>query len=694
MRGRLLASAVAVASLLATASVAQAGSPLLSPDLDLGRACHDDHDVRCSFAQAEAALHRRPDDVTAHVLMCAAVSRQMMQLTPDRWADEALHAEGVHALASELLRFGEAFAEDEAARELLFLAWWTNLFALRVELEPPSTSLAEERRAMIAALEAFVPADDEDALRRDLMLLNVLAYDESANDAVILERALAHADSEATVVMRAMAGHVERVRSEDLHRVLADRLVRSDPSSPRYGSYLLIEALSREDEARAIAELVDAGIPDARYEDDLQVLHAAYRLRRYRGLSFRDQVALEAVAFADPPRNASTAALTLLVEESLERNAPSRALAALDRADSRAGRPTRQTLELRARSLAARGDPDGAAAALLASLRLGGPDYDRWYEVARHFQEAGNAPEAIRLYQFYLLQLQARASGQVPFGPPAPPERHLKRYATVWGHFVQLQPSFFTHGLLRQLLELLALTAGTLYAASRLSRARAYLLPAAFAAEVTFLAGLLSLRSDGTPWTGITPLSWLWLTTATSRIFLLVGAGLYLSAAAGYPRRTPRGARPWLGLATLAALAAGWWVGFADGPLFVITELPAEARVTELGLGPERLAKAPGVLAGVLRAEAVSRLLWPALAATAVAPFLGGGLRRDLVAVLVASVLAAVGAAGAFVPAFAGAILLVAARVRWGAVAPFVVHGGFVAGAIARMWAAGSGGSA
>ena len=257
---------------------------------------------------------------------------------------------------------------------------------------------------------------------------------------------------------------------------------------------------------------------------------------------------------------------------------------------------------------------------------------------------------------------------------------------------------------MHHLLELLAITAASLLAAARIKRASAFVLPAALAAEIVFFAGVLALRGDGTAWGDIRTVSWLWLLSAVGRTFMLVGGGLYLSAGAGLPRRARRFALPAIALASIVAAALGWKMGFPAGPLFVVNEMSAEARVAELGLAPDAPHRSFSAIGAVVRAEAAGRLVWPAIVLAALAAVMGksgsvpgGSARRRAFAVAcaiaIAAALSASGSAFAFPLAFAGGLALGIARVRAGALAPFALHLAFVAGSAARLWLAAPGGA-
>ena len=248
-----------------------------------------------------------------------------------------------------------------------------------------------------------------------------------------------------------------------------------------------------------------------------------------------------------------------------------------------------------------------------------------------------------------------------------------------------MAPHFLLRSGFRLFVELLALLAAGLLAAARARRARAFLLPGALAAEIVFFAGFLSLRTfaDGA---GIPLLSWVWLGSASLRTFVLVTGGLYLSAIAGLPRHTRSIAGP-VAAAAVAALA-GLAFGLPHPPLFVMEGLPGFARVAELGLAPERVSEIPALLVSAFRVEAASRLVWPALVLTALPTeglfamplFRIGRFSvpvRETIAVVVSALLASAGSPGVLPLAIAGAACLCIARIRWGAVVPFLLHAAF-----------------
>lgn len=594
------------------------------------------------------------------------------------------------AVAADLMQHSDASTLDPGRRQLLFLNWWALLFSRRLRDETPTHSLADERRALIAALDRYEPLTAEDNVRRNLMKLSILrAQEHSTGDVSDVVEALA--ESRDPVVLNVLVRSLTDARDRGLRLEFADRLVRSSPDTPRYGTYLVSAALAAADPSREAAALARGGFPYPDAHDDLVLLSAWARPEDPPDARMEDRLA--EILRADRAHNSSEVAAMVLARTALAQHAPERALYWIDEFDRTAPVPSAALLALRSRALGALGRHDDAAIVMLESLRRGGPDYERWYLAARHFQNSGDEAEAIRLYQFYLTQLDLRAAGTVPFGPPATATRQAQRHLRVWGHIVELQPSFFGRSAVHHLLEFLAITAAGVLAAARIKRASAFLLPATLASEIVFFAGVLALRGGGTAWAEIGVASWLWLFSAVARTFVLVGGGLYLSAAVGLPRRARRFAMPAVALASVGAGALGWRMGFPEGPLFVVNEMSAEARVAELGLAPDVPHRSLSAVGAVVRAEAAGRLVWPAIILAALAAVTGGRRRPWTVAasIAIAAALVATGSGFAFPVAFAGGLALGVARVRAGALAPFALHLAFVAGSAARLFLVGPG---
>lgn len=649
----------------------------IAPDLDAARVCLDDLQIACVHAETLPVFERRPDEPTVYTLLFNAAM---------------FGGEDPRAVAADLMEHSFESTLDPSRRELMFLNWWALLFSRRLRDETPSKSLADEQRALLAALEGFEPLTAEDDVRRKLMILSILrAQEHPAGDISEIAADLAECDD--PVVLNVLVRSLTDASDRGLRLEVADRLVRSEPTSPRYGSYLISAALAAENPSREATALMRGGFgyPDA--VDDLLLLSAWRRPEAPPDPRMEDR--LGSILLADRAMNTSEVAAVVLARMALAQNDPRGALRWIREFERTALVPSASLLALRSTALGSLGRHEEAALVMLESLRRGGPDYERWYLAARHFQRAGDEAEAIRLYQYYLTQLDLRAAGVVPFGPPAPPSHQTKRHLKVWGHLVQLQPSFFGRSAVHHLLELLAITAAGVLAAARIKRASAFIVPAALAAEIVFFAGVLALRGDGTPWAEIGVVSWLWLMSAVGRTFVLVGGGLYLSAGAGLPRRARRYALPFIALASAGAGALGWRMGFPDGPIFVVNEMSAEARVAELGLAPDQPHRSLSAVGAVVRAEAAGRLVWPAVILGALAAITGTTMarRRSWTVAAAVAIAAALGAAGsgfAFPLAFAGGIVLGIARVRAGALAPFALHLAFVAGSVVRLWGGGT----
>jgi len=582
---------------------------------------------------------------------------------------------------------GLAFARSPARAELLPLVWWVADYGSRIEDARPGDDLRAERRALNEALDRFVPFDEQDHIVRALLRLAVAKADDESGVEVPADIADALADESDPVVLFLLAK--SEPLGSDAQRVLFDRLLRGDASEPRYAAYLIYDAAMAHDSPRALRQLVASGLPWPGYDDDALELVAASRVAGDLGDALGR--ALRSLVLDEPRKHDTTehaAAILAKNDEALGDYAGARRW--LDEYESRFGPPVHDFGPLRARLYAEEELYPQAADAMLASIRRGGTDYTRYYDAAKYLQKSDQLDEATRVYQFYLVRVEDRARGAWPFGPPAGAKELAIAYAKVWGHFCEITPRFFAAAALKSLLELLAVTAAALLAAARLPRARSFLLPALLAAEVVFFAGLFALEL-GSAGGGLT--AWLWLSTAAGRAFVLVGGGLYLSAMAGLPRH---GSIPAWALVTGCTVAAalGRLAGAPPAPRYVLQGMPAVARLGELGLFPQRAGEIPALVVALVHADAALFLVWPALAFAALnvsARHLraGGGRPAAAGAALAAAALFAAAASPfAFLAAIPGAIVLVAARVRGGAIAPFLLHGAFVAGGVfATLWA-------
>lgn len=629
---------------------------------------------------ADFALEEHPDEPGLHVMIAVSAMEQDRDLARE---------------AADHIAWAAAFGESPARLELVKLGWRFAQFRKRTKTELPTASLARERSALLADLAAFRPETEAEESRAiQLALWIKLACDEdlTADGMRVAPRILEIGDPAATYpIARALldgASSDPAVRRQQ--RELVDALIDADPALPRYPAFLVLDARVRENELdarRALEDLLAGGLP-AHVEDDAWVLYAG--LHGADALPREARVALADLVYEERRHNTTVVALSMLANELLHAGRRDLALELLDDAIFRFDLHEPEIDMLRAEILAKQGRHVEALLTLQDSLLDGGTDYRRWALAARQHQKLKNLPEAVRLNQFYLLQVSERASGALPFGPPVSLNASLEENVKVWYRIVEMHPSFFGRSGVRQFVELLALIAAGLLAASRASRARAFLLPGALAAEIVFFAGFIALRTiaDGA---SVPALSWIWLVTASLRAFVLVAGGLYVSAIARLPRHTRSIAGPALG-AGFAALA-GLAFGLAQPPLFVLEGMPGFARVAELGLAPEKVAEIPALLVSAMRVEAASRLVWPALVLTALpvngilaSPLVRIGRfalpTRETLAVVIAALLCSAGSLGAFPLAAAASAALVVARFRWGAVVPFLLHGAFVLGAV------------
>ena len=615
-------------------------------------------------AEAERLLALVPDEPALHHML-ANVAR-----------DEELDVEEV---SRDWLPWGVAFASTPVRARLVELSWRVGMHHQRLRRELPSQPLAAERARLFRDLEELETLEPADEMRRRGLLLGLLAVNEEDVAPFALEAAQELGDDADTAMLYGLARSLHSAadrepRIRTVQRDLLERLLLSDPASPRYDAYLLLDARARpEDEARTRSEaLATSGLSDL-YQDDAWVQVATYHLKR--GLPDDVAAALGELVFLGSRRRNTTAGAALVLASGLsDAGETRRALDVLDYLELRYGPQEPDLVVIRARLLLQLNEPVPALLALQESLRRGGTDYSRWFHAARCHQLLGNEPEAVRLYQFYIARLMDRATGRMPFGAPAPFATVLQEQGRVWYRFVEMHPTFFGRSGMRQFVETLALLAAALLAAARFRRARAFVLPGLLAGEIVFFAGLLALRLelDGR---AIPALSWVWLATSSLRTFVLVGAGLYVSALAGLPRRTRSIAGPAAAIAV--ASLAGLVVGLAYPPLFVLEGVPGFARVAELGVAPESLSEVPVVLVSALRSEAAGRLVWPALVITALAMLELGTAARIAAAIVVTAVVSASGSAAAFPLAAAGAALLTVARLRWGAVVPFLLHASY-----------------
>lgn len=630
----------------------------------------------------EELLADLPDDPALHMVLAKAI---------------LFRGEDVAAAAPGFVAWAESFGDSPSRIELVRLAWRFFAFRQRVQTEIPSSALTAERRALLDALARFVPESGAEEGRAIVLDLNVrLASDEEVTAAAMraATRVLEIGDPAAIfpvalALMQAAGSDPAVLRQQ---RMLADALLDADPSSLRYPAYLVLDARVRPDREakRALRALIASGLPED-VEDDAWISYAA--MHTPRSLPNDARMALGRIIEGATRRNTTVNAALIHAAEDKAWGRSRSALGVLEYVEERFGLG------------ASEHDLDGPKATLLAelgrhvdslvvlqdSLLHGGTDYRRWFLAAREHQLLGNEPEAVRLYQFYLAQLGERATGKMPFGPPVTVKVKAEETAKVWYRIVEMHPAFFGRSGVRQFVELLALIAAGLLASARASRARAFLLPGALAAECVLIAGFIAMRTiaDGA---SVPALSWVWLGTATLRTFALVSAGLYISALAGLPRHTRSIAGP--ALAAGAAALAGLALGLTSPPLFVLEGIPGFARVAELGIAPERAAEIPALIVSALRVEAAGRLVWPALVLTAL-PTSGlfalpivrlGGVAvpaRETVAVLFAALLCSAGSAGAFPLAVVGAALLGIARIRWGAAVPFLLHAAFALSACA-----------
>lgn len=638
----------------------------MAPDLDPARACIDDADLDCAWRETSRVLRHRPDDPTAHVLVSGLV-----------WASQL----DLGSAQADFLPFGLAFATTPARRNLLTLVWQVAAYGSHLEDTPAGLDLRVERAALLESLRRYEGEEPVEGVWKRLLTMFVIRADDEREPSIPPELLLDLQESRDPNVLFSVAKALP-LGSAAQNDVL-DRLLENDVTNPRYSAWLLYRAAGAPDAEARIRQLAATGLPNPGYADDANELIAS--MVPAGSLDGELRAALVRLVATDERRSDSTehAARLLARDEEALGNFDA-ALEWLDLYERRFGPALHDFGPVRARLLAHRGDYAGAAETMLAAIRKGGTDYDRWYEAARFVQKAGQEDEAVRLYQYYLVQLDDRASGALPFGHEATSADVAWGHVRVWSHLIELQPGFFSRAAMRQLLEMLALTAAGLLAAARLSRARAFVLPGALAAEIAFFAGLFTLRANGEiPITG-----WLWLFSAASRTFVLVAGGLYLSATVGLRRRAA--APAWRIVAACAlAIVAGDLVGMGAGPRYVLDEMPAVARLGELGLAPRALIEIPALLVAILRSDAASALVWPALALGALgarAGFAAKSARRATfglaVALLAAAIFSAAGSPFRFPAAFAGGCALVAARMRWGAVAPFLLHASFTLGGL------------
>lgn len=646
------------------------GGRILSPELDAGRACADDADYDCAWREGLRAFRRRPDDPSVHLYLAAIAS---------------LRRQDIPALLAQehFLDAGEAFAATPPRADLLPLIWWISDYDARVDENRSGDDLLAERRAILARLDDVEPVEEEDAIVLALLRLAMSKADDDAHPQTPPDVLEALADDPDPVVQFLLVKNLPL--GSDPQRVLIDRLLRGDPAQPRYPAYLLFAAASSHDPVAALKRLAGIGLPSPGYDDDLvEILAATSPGKR---LDPPAAAALEALLRGERKRDTSEHAAVLLALDAETRGDYEKAASWLDLFESRFGRPLHDFGPIRARLFARQHRWAAAADAQLAAIRRGGTDYTRLLDAARYLQKSKRRDEAIRLYQFYLVQVENRMSGALPFGPPAGPRELAIAYAKVWGHFAEIQPGFFSHAGLAQLLELLGVAVAAILAAARLPRAKAFILPGALAAEIAFFSGLAALRSMNLH-ENIPVTAWLWLATVTGRVFVLAGGGLYLGALAGLPRRSR--APAWLLLAGCAvALLAGRLAGAPAGPRYILHSMPAVARLGELRQFPERFGEIPALLVSTVRADAALLLVWPALA------FVALGIRqrppsrtRRLATGFALAATVAFAATVSPFPFFAAAVgcsALMVARVRFGAIAPFLLHGCFAAGAVVAV---------
>lgn len=620
--------------------------------------------------EAERLLARVPDASVLHHML-ANIARE--------------EEEDVVAVSRDWLPWGTALASTPDRARLVELSWRVAAHHQRLRRELPTTEIAGERTRLFADLASFDPLEPADQVRKEILLLTMHAMGEDDITPHALDAARRigeHADPGSlyviAVTLHRSADHEPGVRA--VQRELIERLLASDPASERYDGYLLLDARARkEDDARAAIRSLLANGLSPRYEDDAWVQLAG--LHERKTLPADARAALESLVYIEPRRRNTTAhAALVLASERWARDFPEAALDALDTLELRFGPQDPDIVIARARLLLHLERPVAALLALQESLRRGDTDYSRWYHAARCHQMLGNEPEAVRLYQFYLARVTDRASGRLPFGTPAPFAFVLQEQGRVWYRFAEMHPTFFARSGVRQFVETLALLAAGLLAAARFRRARAFVLPGLLAGEIVFFAGLLALRLEAAG-AAIPVFSWAWLGTASVRAFVLVSAGLYVSALAGLPRHTRSLTGPTVAIA--ASCLAGLVVGLAYPPIFVLEGVPGFARVAELGVAPEALAEIPVVLVSALRTEAAARLVWPALVLTALSALDLGAFSRAAAAIAITAVLCAAGSAASFPLALAGAAVLTLARFHWGAAVPFLLHGTYVLSASA-----------
>ena len=644
-------------------------------ELDEIRACNDDRDLECVMRLGEELVGRYPDEPVLHLMLA--------NTTLDLGGD-------LRAAALELLEWAEAFGQSPGQQALVRICWRFVAFRQRVESALPSSELAAERAAILDDLSRFEPESTSQEARALLLALavRVVCEQSPARFGVAAALRLEEIADPTTIYPLAMGLSPSAERDPEIRAVqrrLIDILLASDPLSPRYPAYLLLDARARPTpEAKpAIRALIAQGLP-AFLEDDAWVRYAWIHQRRTLPREARD--VLTQIVNDERQRSSTFHALIVLAAEEEASGNPYAALQTVESVTARYGMKEPELAIRKAELLAKIGQHREALIILQDSLLQGGPDYSRWYLVGREHQLLGNEPEAVRLYQYYLVQLGERATEAMPFSePPASARAALEARGTVWYRIVEMHPGFFGRSGFRQFVEMLALLAAGLLTAARARRARAFLLPGALAAEIVFFAGLVSLRglADGA---GVPGLSWVWLGTASLRTFVLVTGGLYLSAIAGLPRHTRAIAGPVIaaGIAAIAGLA----IGLAHPPLFVFEALPGFARVAELGLAPERASEIPALIITALRVEGAARLVWPALVLTALPTdglfalplFRLGSFAprmRDALAVAVSALLCSAGSPGLFPLAVLGAALLCVARIRWGAAVPFLLHTAF-----------------
>lgn len=630
----------------------------LHPELDAGRACFDDHDLDCAWREAEAFVMRHPDDPSGHALLGSVVTA----------------ADGdFDAVRAELEPFGEDSALDLDRRELLSLTWRALALSDELHRAAPSVEMSGERNALLVDLALFTPEDEEEELHRDVTMLGVLHAehpDETETPLGEWTRFMEEGDDPTALyqLSRSLHGDAWRLRGD----AILDRLLRSDPASPRYPAYLLLAAGSEPDPARALRELIASGLPDPRYEDDAWLALATREVVQVGWIRPETQYRLETLVHAGP--KSTTRAAARLLAEKMPRW---EALRMLDEVETSDPGSIVSLGNVHARILADTADYQGAAEELMTSLRVGGTDEERWFEAARDLQRAGRDDEALKLYQYYLLRVDEQAAGLLPFEPRATPSRQLRAHLRVWGQYLALQPGFFASLALRQLLEFLALASAGMLAMARVKRARAFLLPAALGAELTFFAGWIALRC-GIGADAPFLVRWAWLAISVVRTFVLVGGGLYLSATAALPRRS-RGRALWLTAASLAALGAGWRLGIPSSPgAGIAAYLSPMTRLGELGLAPRSVPEWPVLVVAALRGEAASRLVWPALVLSMAVT--RRSVWHAIAAGIAVAAITASGSFSAFGPAFAASLALILARVRLGSAAPFLLHIAFLTG--------------